>query len=206
MPPTKKQTGPRLRSRRKLTSASISQSLFRILKEEPDQFSRKLLFIGYLFDQLRRRGVEAYLVGGEAVELYTAGQFETGDVDITVTSREKAERILSRMGFSREGMIWLNEDLAIAVQIVASHPTRTEKVRSIKAKGFTIRMAGVEDLIVDRLVAAKYWRSNPKLDSEQASVLMNLYRNDIDREYLKKRASEENVEDYLQQIPEMSTE
>ena len=80
------------------------------LKNEKNQFRRKFLFVGYLFDALTKIGAAAYLVGGEAVEIYTAGQFSTGDIDITTNNREAAIKLLRTMGFGRTGMIWLNTD------------------------------------------------------------------------------------------------
>ena len=172
----------------------------RWLRKEPNELKKKTLFTGFVFDKLARQGVDSYLVGGEAVELYTAGQFATGDIDITVSDKSKAERLLLQMDFKREGMIWLNENLGIAVQIVASYPTRTEKARTIEVAGLKVKIEGVEDLIVDRLVSAKYWRSNPKLDMEQAAVLLGNFKQSLDLNYIRKRASEENVEDYYDEI------
>lgn len=171
-----------------------------MLKDEPNELKKKTLFTAYLFTKLAKQEVDCYLVGGEAVELYTGGQFATGDIDITVTDRPRAEKLLLRLGFVRAGMIWLNEDLKIAVQIVASYPSRTEKIRTVKIGKFTLKVIGVEDLIIDRLVAAKYWRSNPKLDTEQATVLLGAFRNSLDLEYLERRAFEEKVSDFLRQI------
>lgn len=171
-----------------------------VVRSEPDPLNKKALLIGYVFEKLSERGVDACLVGGEAVELYTAGQFVTGDIDITVADRTFAERIFLSIGFTKEGMIWLNEDLKVAFQIVARYPSRAEKIRIIRAHSFAIKVVGVEDLIIDRLVAAKYWRSNPKLDSEQATVLFHNFRKSIDIAYLKRRASEELVEDFLGEI------
>ncbi len=182
------------------TSPQSPKRFVAILKKEPNEFKRKLLLIGYFFDRLARNGVTSFLVGGQAVEVYTAGQFVTGDIDITVSDRDKAEKLLSQMSFAREGMIWLNKDLGMAVQIVASYPSRTKMARTIEVEGSEVRIVGVEDLIIDRLVAAKYWRSNPKLDTEQATVLLSVFRNNIDRVYLRKRALEERVRDYLNQI------
>ncbi len=154
-----------------------------------------------MFDELAKLGATAYLVGGEAVEIYTAGQFSTGDIDVTTSNREATIKLLRSMGFTRTGMIWLKTDLGIAVQIVASYPSSIEKARTISIDGYKVSVVGVEDLIVDRLVAAKYWRSNPKLDVEQASVLLNEFKSGLDQEYLERRASEEKVGDYLDSLP-----
>ena len=173
------------------------------LKKEKNQFRRKFLFVGYLFDRLSKLGATAYLVGGEAVEYLAAGQFSTGDIDITTSNRAATIKLLRSLGFTKTGMIWLNSDLKIAVQIVASYPSSVEKARTISIDGYKVSVVGVEDLIVDRLVAAKYWRSNPKLDLEQASALLNEFRSGLDREYLERRAIEEKVGDYLHSLPKL---
>jgi hypothetical protein len=56
-------------------------------------------------------------------------------------------------------------------------------------------VAGVEDLIVDRLVAAKHWKS--ARDAEQATAMFRSFEESIDTQYLKKRAKEEGVDDIL---------
>lgn len=172
----------------------------RQLKKEKDAFRRKLKFLGHFFGELKELGVDAYLVGGQAVEIYTGGQFSTGDVDITAGNREEAAKLLLRLGFKKTGMIWLREDLGIAVQIVGARPSSTEKARTLVIDGSDVKVVGVEDLVIDRLVSSKYWRSNPKLDLEQAAVLVNEFRDSLDLKYLRTRADEEHVVDYLNTI------
>ena len=156
------------------------------LRKEPNELKRKMLLLGFLSDELSRRGGFLFLVGGQAVETYTAGLFTTGDVDVTTTDREATESLLKRLGFEREGMVWLSEKLGIAVHIVGSYPTRTEKVRTVEVGPYRVRIIGVEELIVDRLRAAKFWKS--ERDSEQAAALLYGFRARIDMEYLEKRA------------------
>ena len=92
----------------------------------------------------------------------------------------------------------MNERLAIAVHIVGSYPTRTERVRTVEVGPHTVRVVGVEELIVDRLRAAKFWKS--RRDADQAGVLFNGFRERIDLEYLEKRAQEERVDDILAEV------
>jgi hypothetical protein len=94
-------------------------------------------------------------------------------------------------------MIWLNDDLQIAVQIVGRYPTRADKLRTIRVDDSEIKVIGVEDLIVNRIVAAKYWRSNAKMDVEQSTVLYRNFRDSLDEKYLEKLAFEKNIEDFL---------
>jgi Nucleotidyltransferase of unknown function (DUF6036) len=165
------------------------------LRRETNELKKKMLLLGYLSDQLSRRGAFIFLVGGQAVETYTAGQFTTGDIDITTTDQQATEKLLTQLGFKREGMIWLNERLAIAVHIVGSYPTRTEKLRTVEVGQYRMRVVGVEELILDRLKAAKFWKSGR--DAEQALVLFSGFRKRIDFDYLRKRAKEEGVDDVL---------
>ena len=168
------------------------------LKKEKNDLKKKMLLLGFLSDELSKSAAFLFLVGGQAVETYTAGQFTTGDVDVTTTHREATESLLRRLGFKKEGMVWLNEKLAIAVHIVGSYPSRTEKVRSLEVGAYTVRIVGVEELIIDRLKAAKFWKSGR--DSEQAAVLFDGFRKSIDVDYLVRRASEEKVDDILRKI------
>ncbi len=167
------------------------------LKKEPNELKRKMLLVGFITKKLEQK-VYVYLVGGQAVETYTAGQFTTGDIDITTTDRNETEVILARLGFHRMGMIWLNSKLGMAVHIVGSYPNRSEKITTINVGRFKVRVVGPEDLIIDRLVAAKFWKS--ERDGEQAFALFNVFRKRLDLPYLRKRGKGENVQDMLTRL------
>jgi hypothetical protein len=169
-----------------------ARALVSQLKKEPNELRRKMLLLGYVTDRLDRKSQSIYLVGGQAVETYTAGQFTTGDIDITSTDRKTTGEILGRIGFKQEGMVWINEALSMAVHIVDKIPNRTEKTRLIHVGPYTVRVVGVEDLIVDRLAAAKLWKS--ERDAEQARALYDAFAKQIDMKYLRKRSAEEKVD------------
>jgi hypothetical protein len=65
----------------------------------------------------------------------------------------------------------------------------------IEVGPYTVRVVGVEDLIIDRLAAAKHWKSHR--DREQAKALFDSFKNQIDIQYLRNRAREERVDDTL---------
>jgi hypothetical protein len=60
--------------RRQRSNTTVANFWIR-LKSERNEFRRKLLFTGYLFGKLSKLGITSYLVGGQAVQLYTGGQF-----------------------------------------------------------------------------------------------------------------------------------
>jgi hypothetical protein len=54
------------------------------LADEPDPARKRLLALGIVSDRLREAGLEPILVGGAAVEFYTAGGYATKDVDLAL--------------------------------------------------------------------------------------------------------------------------
>lgn len=173
-----------------------AKSLISQLRREPNPLRMKLLLLGYITDRLEKRSETIFLVGGQAVETYTVGQFTTGDIDITTSDRKSAEKILRSLGFREIGMIWLNEQLGVAVQIVGEFLSGSyERTLTIKVGPYNVRVIGIEDLIIDRLAAAKFWES--ARDLERARALLSSFRDRIDRNYLKRTAKKKRVENIL---------
>lgn len=66
-----------------------------------------------------------------------------------------------------------------------------EKTTILKYRNKKIRVISVEDLIIDRRCACKFWKST--YDCEQAKMLERAYKKKINWNYLNRRAEEENV-------------
>ncbi len=60
-----------------------AKALISQLRKEQNPLKQKMLLLGYVTYRLEKEKQRVYLVGGQAVETYTAGQFTTGDIDIT---------------------------------------------------------------------------------------------------------------------------
>lgn len=176
------------------------------LRKEKNEFRRKFLLAGYISKRLEEQGVKVYVVGGEAVELYTVGKVRTGDIDIVASDKEKLIALLKELGFRQEGMIWLNTSLGVAVHIVGeSYSGDINRVRKLKIGEYTINVPSVEELTINRLVAARFWKGNTQAELEQAAMLLRSERFGaprIDREYLTNLAKRNHVEDMLALIYE----
>lgn len=172
---------------------------YKELKEERDSFKRRMLFLGFLTKTLKQNGVEAILVGGQAIDLYTAGTFSTTDIDLLVDDKMIAEKLLNRFGFGKEANgLWLNKDLAIVVQVISQpYSGDSEKLRKFKIKDYELRVAAPEDLIQNRLYSAKFWKSNTQRDMEESIALLRIFADSIDNAYLDKLAKENDIGDYL---------
>jgi len=174
---------------------------YKLLKEEKDRFKRRMLFLGFFAEKLREAGSDVILVGGEAIGVYTAGLFQTPDIDIVVGNKQLAEKLLNALGFGKESGIWYNRDLDIIVQVIDEpYSADPSKVRKFKIKGYELKIAAPEYLIVTRLYSAKVWKSNPQRDLEQALALLKIFEESIDRGYLRELAKQNDVEDFLDAI------
>lgn len=172
----------------------------RIMKEE-DRFTRKLTFAAFLADRLRNKGIESVLVGGSAVEVYTNGDFPTADMDFDVSDMGNAIQLLKNLSFKKTDSLWYNGDLDIVVDLSSKgYSGDLEKLRTIKVRNYSLKVAGVEDLVVNRLYSAKFWKSNPQRDLEEATALVRIFSGKLDNDYLKLIAKKNDVTDVLSRI------
>lgn len=168
------------------------------VRKEPNELRRKMLLLGYATSQVERKNQSVFLVGGQAVETYTAGQFPTGDIDVTTSDSTTMQKVLKSLRFEEIGMIWLNKTVGIAFHIVGYFAP--EKPRTIRVGPYKVRIVGVEELILDRLSAAKFW--NIPADYEKAKVLYDNFKKQIDMDCLQENAKKKKVEDLLLRVTE----
>lgn len=174
---------------------AFAQELEKALAECPPA-QRKFVLVGVLNRHLphRRRAV---LVGGGAVELYTAGAYVTGDVDL-IGDRDSLVPLLEAAGFHRIDRLFMREDLELAVDLVGLSQRQGETNQELDVRGYKVLMVSVEDAIVDRLLAAEYWKS--PTDWEQAVLLYEAHKTTLDRRRLEDRARANEVERTLRDM------
>lgn len=163
------------------------------IADEKNAVRKKLRFVALLGQLLGERGqLLPVLVGGSAVEVYTAGNYGSKDIDLVYDDSKALDEILLPLGFRRDGRYWYNDEIDIVVECPGSEPpVRIQKVRLDDAD--EVFVISLEEIIVDRLCAFKFWRS--KKDGEWAKVLLS---NGVDFEFLKQRAADEDVLDVLE--------
>lgn len=172
---------------------------YKELKQERDLFKRRISFIAFLANTLQQNNVDAILVGGQAIDLYTAGTFATSDMDLVVNNKVVTEKLLNRFGFGKEANgLWFNRDLNIVIQVIPeSYSGDINRVRKFRVKGYEVKVAAPEDLIANRLYSAKFWKSNIRLDLEEAVSLLKIFADSIDNTYLNELAKKNDIVDYL---------
>lgn len=175
-----------------------------VLKKIDDLVKRRALFIALFSKEITKRGGSfPIVVGGEAVEIYTQGGYTTGDIDIK-SPKELSEQILSEWNFIKRGRVWFNKELDIYLDWLGESldegKEAEERVNTIIIdKGLEIKVISIEDLIIDRLNAVKWWSDTDSLMWSKVLIEVKKRLNEkIDTAYLKRRAKAEGIEDLLE--------
>lgn len=173
------------------------EELIREIKEESNELKKLLLFMAWLNKKLKEAGIKTapILVGGSAVEVYTFGHYVSGDIDLVAQNKDEVRNVLLSTGLFKEvGRLLISEELGVFVDIPDDVLAGSyEKIRTIKIPELDteIKVIGIEDLIVDRLNACIFWKSES--DCEIARYLFEKYKDEIDLDYLIERAKKERL-------------
>ena len=162
-----------------------------------DPLERRLAFVGLLSSAIEALGwPPPFVVGGHAVEFYTAGGYTTVDIDLAGAS-EPVEQILTRWGFAREGRHWYDEALGLVAEVPGTSLTTIQKAHAVALRigGTVAHIIGIEDLIVDRLAACVHWDN---AESCEWAARLLAAADDIDMPYLRTIAATEQVSDALE--------
>ncbi|NCB45312.1 MAG: hypothetical protein EOM59_22195 [Clostridia bacterium] len=156
---------------------------------------KKIFFLAWLNEKLKAAGscTLPILVGGSAVQLHTGGNYMSIDMDIYLDDIYPVIGLLEEQGFIKTGRHYFSAEYDILAEFVCG--PIPEKISKIEYNGQTVLISSPEEMLIDRLTAAKWWKI-PK-DLEWARVIISL-KSGLDMDYLHKRAAEEDIEDYLE--------
>jgi hypothetical protein len=174
-------------------SASVStRELKAKLSAAPDETRYRLYFAALLAAHAEVPPDDFYVVGGSAIEIYTAGQYTSGDIDIVSSKSERLRAALRSWGFGREGRVWISEDLRLVVDLVRSPYTGSAERTTLMTTPYgPVRLAAIEDLLVKRLASAKHWKQPG--DLKHAMLLALQFLDRIDWAYVESFAREHDV-------------
>jgi hypothetical protein len=164
------------------------------------EFEAALALLASVSDALVRQGhSRPILVGGAALELYSASAYTTGDFDLVAARQDAVESELQRNGFVRPsgpGKLtrgWVHPDLQLGFEIVGSnlldgHADRTRmRLFGIGTAG-DIAVIGIEDLIADRM---GQFSSGAAPECLAQARQLRVLAPELDMAYLERRISEE---------------
>ncbi len=170
------------------------------LADERDDLTRRLLALALLTERLERDQIQPILVGGMALELYTAGGYSTGDVDLALPMAAEVDEAFAELGFEKRGRFWIQEelDLYFEAPAPAGLPGENAPRGIFEIEGLNVHVIGVEDLLLDRLRAWVHWQSTE--DERWSRRLATLYFDRLDWKYLLKRAGTDRETQALESL------
>lgn len=93
------------------------------------------------------------------MELYTGGAYRTGDLDfVGVVTKDVTEK-LEQAGFERHGRHWIHQRYRLLIETPDRNLDSGNAVATIRLGSTSVLVLGLEELIVDRLAAWQFWRS-----------------------------------------------
>ena len=141
------------------------------------------------------------VVGGLAVAYWTAGVYQTGDIDIVMPWSPEVDERLASLGFEKEGRFWRLPGADVFLEAPGSALQPGEEVEVVEVKsGRTLAVLRPEDVLVYRLhefVATGH--SDPL---GQAMMLVD--SPDLDRERLGKLTGREGLTEALREVEQLA--
>ncbi|MDW8307808.1 MAG: hypothetical protein RMK20_00390 [Verrucomicrobiales bacterium] len=131
------------------------------IKAEADPTLKHLKLASLVSAVFRERGVELVVVGGSAIEFYTEGAYVSGDLDLCVESSTTAltarlrQDIMAQLHATGGPRSWQVAGLFVDVLGSFENLARTP-IRRLNAPSGQVRIAPVEELIVERVLVSKY--------------------------------------------------
>lgn len=172
----------------------------RILSEAPAEL--RVAYFGALLG--REAGIEPdgmIIVGGSAIEIYTRGGYASGDIDI-VGPEGRLVPVLTSWGFELGDMrMWSNKSWKVFVDIrkdLSRYNGSRERTRMISTPYGGVRIEGVEDAMVRRLISAKHWKQ--PADFGHALAVATAEGESIDWDYAEQYAKRELVSDLFLEL------
>jgi hypothetical protein len=177
-----------------MTSLNNLEKIKRELKKvatETNTSVRQMKIATLISDALKSVGISPVLVGGAAVAFYTNNHYTTLDIDMVAPTTDSLARVMTELGFKKIGKDFVHSIFDIYVEFPSSSLGYTEQTETIKYDNRSLQIISVSDLIVDRLCAFKFWKS--EIDGVNAMILLELGKDDRSR--TETRVREEDVLD-----------
>ncbi len=140
--------------------------------------------------------------------LYLREIYSSLDVDIVYPFEDDLREVFDLFGFKKEGRYFIQDELRIVIEIPSSTLSGDEnRVETVEFEnGLYCKIIGIEDLLIDRVNACKY--GNSKIDCEMAQLLSLKYGDQIDWNYMIKKAEEpqNDIAKEIEQLRKKSNE
>ena len=136
------------------------------------------------------------------MELYTGGAYRTGDLDfVGIVTKDVTEK-LEQAGFEHHGRHWIHQRYRLLIETPDRSLDSGNAVATIRLGSTSVLVLGLEELIVDRLAAWQFWRS--EIDGYNAWRLWSSGEQRIDPARLRSLAARNETTAALDSLVEFA--
>jgi hypothetical protein len=155
-------------------------------------------FACLIYETLKVNGINAVLVGGACVSIYSENRYQSSDLDFaTYEEMKPIEKALKKLGFERTGRQFSRSDCPYLIDFVnppiAVGQEAVHEFKTLKTSAGSLRLLSPTDCVKDRLASFFHWNDAQAL--EQA--LMVAENHSVDLQDLKRWAKAEGFEKKL---------
>ncbi len=170
-----------------MTAAQIQRALADITAET-DPTLKHLKLASLVSTVFRERGIELVVVGGSAIEFYTEGAYVSGDLDLCLTAsprpltvRERQE-IMAQLEARGGPRSW--EVAGAYVDVLGSFENLARTpLRKLQSPYGDICVSPVEELIVERILVARYPQEFPPARECAKKLLAAALREEVETDW-----------------------
>jgi hypothetical protein len=157
---------------------------------------------GFICQVLKDHHIDAVLVGGACVSIYSENQYQSMDVDFaTYVELKPIEKVLKKYGFKRIGRSFSHENCSYLVDFVNPPITvgheAIHEFNSIKTVAGALKLLFPIDCVKDRLASFFHWNDEQALD--QALLVSKEHNIDIKKleQWAKAEGFSDKFNDFL---------
>lgn len=175
-----------------------------IIKEINERYSNnpveeRLCIAAAIQEEMKKFANSVIVVGGSAVEFYSAASYMTKDLDFIAKDTHNINLVMSNLGFKNDQSIWYHDDTTVIIEFPKGPLVGDEnKAINVETPFGEVKLIGVEDIIIDRASAVKFWNDS----SEWTEYLMLTHFDELDKQYLFDQAKEYLCFDIVKEIYE----
>jgi hypothetical protein len=161
-------------------------------------------FVG---SHLSLHGMDAVLVGGAVVSIYTKGAYESGDLDFIIQNlvKEKLEAVMNDIGFKKKGRHYIHPECSHLFIEFPPGPLGIGdevKIRPAihKLKGNVLKILSPTDCIKDRLAGYIYFNSNENLQQALLVAKEQPFKKAAVQKWCRQEGAEWAYEEFLRSL------
>ena len=129
-------------------------------------------------EHLHQHEIEAVLVGGLAVEIYSENLYLTKDIDMVNTNYKKPEDVhqaMAELGFYKQGRVYVNETTDITIEFPPGPLSVGDELIKhtvvVQVANGSIPILDIKDVVKDRMAAYFHWQDNQSLIQAMALLI-----------------------------------